>query len=160
MLRRTPIALLTMLVVTVAIVAACQNSGESVVSQPTALPPLGTITPITAEPSEPSGEPATATDEPANGGAVAVPVAFVRTCGVCHAVAGTDAVGSIGPELTHIGSVAATRTDLSAEDYIRQSIQEPTAFLAPDFAPLMPGGLVGILGDDFEAVVAYLMSLQ
>jgi cytochrome c oxidase subunit 2 len=25
-------------------------------------------------------------------------------CGACHAVRGTDAVGSIGPDLTHVGS--------------------------------------------------------
>ena len=159
MLLRTPIALVSLLIAAVAILAACGNSGESVVAQPTPLAPLGEITPITAEPTEPSGEPATATQEPTTG-AVVAPVAFTRTCGVCHAVAGTDAAGNIGPELTHIGTVGATRTSLSAEDYIRQSIQEPGAFIAPGFGPIMPGGLDRSLGGDFEAVVAYLVSLN
>ncbi len=153
MLQRTPIALLVLLIATIAVVAACGNSGESVVAQPTPLAPLGAITPITADSS---GEPATTPDEPAS--TVVAPAVFITTCGVCHAVAGTDAKGTFGPELTHIGTIAATRTDLAAEDYIRQSIEEPAAFFAPGFGPGMPSGLVNSLGDDFEAVVAFLVS--
>ena len=158
MLLRTPIVLLTLLIAAIALVAACGNSGESVVAQPTALAPLGDITPITAEPGDSDGEPATS--EPAPSGGVVAPAKFITTCGVCHTVAGTDAGGNIGPELTHIGSIASTRTDLGAEEYIRQSIEDPSAFIAPGFAPLMASGLEGTLGADFEAVVAYLVSLQ
>ena len=49
---------------------------------------------------------------------------------------------------------------MGAEDYIRQSIEDPGAFIAPDFGPLMPSGLAGALGGDFDAVVAYLVSLD
>ena len=155
MFGRTSIALLALLIATVAIVAACGNSGESVVAQPTPLAPLGDITPITA-PSD--GEPAT--QKPAPSGGVAVPAAFVTTCGVCHAVEGTSAGGQVGPELTHIGTIASTRTDLSAEAYIRQSIEYPSAFLAPGFGPMMPSGLAGTLGGEYDAVIAYLVSLD
>ena len=158
MLLRTPIVLLTLLIAAIALVAACGNSGESVVAQPTALAPLGEITPITAEPGDSDGEPAT--HEPAPIGGVVAPAKFITTCGVCHTVAGTDAGGQVGPELTHIGSIASTRTGLDAEAYIRESIEDPGAFVAPGFAPIMPGGLVGSLGGDFEAVVAYLVSLN
>ena len=156
MFGRTPIALLMLMIVAVAITAACTNSGESVVAQPTALPPLGEITPITGDSSE--GE--SATHGSASSDGEAPPAVFITTCGVCHAIAGTTASGNIGPELTHIGTVASTRTDLSAEDYIRQSIQEPGAFVTPDFGNLMPSGLDGALGGDFDAVVNYLVGLE
>ena len=158
MLLRTPIVLLTLLIAAIALVAACGNSGESVVAQPTAQAPLGEITPITADPGDSDGEPAT--QEPAPIGGVVAPAKFITTCGVCHTVAGTDAGGQVGPELTHIGSIASTRTGLDAEAYIRQSIEDPGAFLAPGFGPMMPSGLAGSLGGDFDAVIAYLVSLD
>jgi cytochrome c553 len=158
MLQRTPIALLVLLIATVAVVAACGNPGESVVAQPTPLAPLGEIIPIAALAD--GEEHDHASHDAADHDEVVAPDAFITTCGACHAVAGTDAKGTFGPELTHIGTIAATRTDLAAEDYIRQSIEEPAAFFAPGFGPGMPGGLVNSLGDDFEAVIAYLVSLN
>jgi len=154
MFGRTPIALLMLIVAATALIVACTNSGESVVAQPTVLPPLGEITPITGD---------TAGESPDHGSAPSdgdAPPVFITTCGVCHAVAGTAASGNIGPELTHIGTVASTRTDLPVEDYIRQSIQEPGAFITPDFGNLMPSGLDVALGGDFDAVVNYLVGLE
>ena len=110
---------------------------------------LGEIVPITAEGD---GHGAAAPE--------GVPASFITTCGICHTVADAGTTGTIGPELSHIGTVAATRSSLSAEEYIRQSIEEPTAFIAPDFAPLMTAGLKDALGGDFEDVVAYLLSLE
>ena len=98
-----------------------------------------------------------------DGGAAApegVPAAFVTTCGICHTVADAGTTGTIGPELSHIGTVASTRTGLSAEEYIRQSIEEPGAFIAPEYTPLMTAGLKDVLGGDFEDVVAYLLTLE
>jgi cytochrome c oxidase subunit 2 len=34
-------------------------------------------------------------------------VVFARSCGACHAVAGTEALGHVGPELTHVASRSA-----------------------------------------------------
>ena len=155
MFGRTPIALLMLMTAAVAIIAACTNSGESVVAQPTALPPLGEIIPITGDPADES-----ATHGSGSSDGHGPPEVFITTCGVCHTVAGTTAGGNIGPELTHIGTVASTRTDLSAEDYIRQSIQEPGAFITPDFGNLMPSGLDVALGGNFDAVVEYLVGLE
>ena len=149
MASRTIVTLLALVVGTVVLLAACQNPGPTVVMQVDPLLPLGEIVPITG------GE---------NGhGAAApegVPAAFVTTCGICHTVADAGTTGTIGPELSAIGSIAGTRTNLSAEEYIRQSIEEPTAFIAPEYTPLMTAGLKDVLGDDFEDVVAYLLSLQ
>jgi cytochrome c oxidase subunit 2 len=47
---------------------------------------------------------------PASAPASAGRVVFARTCGACHAVAGTDALGRVGPDLTHV----ASRTTIGA----------------------------------------------
>ena len=146
MASRTIVTLLALVVGTVVLLAACQNPGPTVVMQVDPLPPLGEIVPIT------NGHGAAAPE--------GVPAAFVTTCGICHTVADAGTTGTIGPELSAIGSIAGTRTNLSAEEYIRQSIEEPTAFIAPEYTPLMTAGLKDVLGDDFEDVVAYLLSLQ
>ena len=158
MLGRARIVPLTLIIAAVAIITACGNPGESIVAQPTALPLLGEITAITGAPSDSEDE--LTTHGSASSSGVAPPAIFITTCGVCHAVAGTNAAGNIGPELTHIGTVASTRTNLSAEDYIRQSIQEPSAFVTPEFGNLMPSGLATALGPDFDAVVTYLVGLE
>ncbi len=129
----------------VLLLAACFNPGPTVVAQPDPLPPLTAIVPIT-------GDGATAAPE-------GVPASFVTTCGICHTVADAGTTGTIGPELSNIGTIAATRTDLSAEEYIRQSIDDPGAFISPGYTPLMTAGLHEVLGDDYEAVVAYLLTL-
>ncbi len=51
-------------------------------------------------------------------------------CSQCHAIEGT-ANGLIGPDLTHIGTDAANRKPgVSAEDYIREAVKDPEAFVA------------------------------
>jgi cytochrome c oxidase subunit 2 len=47
---------------------------------------------------------------PVTASASAGRVVFARSCGACHAVVGTDALGRVGPELTHI----ASRTTIGA----------------------------------------------
>lgn len=54
-------------------------------------------------------------------------------CGVCHQIGDLGETGKVGPDLSNIGFEASTRsTDLSAEEYLRQSILEPGAFIYPD----------------------------
>ena len=147
MASRTIVTLLALVVGTIVLLAACQNPGPTVVMQVDPLPPLGEIVPITD-----GGEGAAAPE--------GVPASFITTCGICHTVADAGTTGTIGPELSHIGTVASTRTGLSAEEYIRQSIEDPGAFIAPEYTPLMTAGLKDVLGGDFEDVVAYLLTLE
>jgi len=66
-------------------------------------------------------------------------------CMACHTLEGVNgANGTVGPPLTNIGNVGATRKPgMSAEDYIRESIVTPAAFTVPGFpAGVMPAGLV------------------
>jgi cytochrome c1 len=152
--------------VVVGLLAACGDGEETTVPTvtPTFTPasaPADTAIPAPTQP--PAAQP---TQAPASGGDSALvaqgKAALERSlCIGCHKIEGTAAVGTIGPELTHIGTVAATRVaGQSAEAYIRESIENPTAFVAEGFNPLMPPGLQAVLGDDYDAVVAYLMSLE
>nr|WP_255553745.1 cytochrome c oxidase subunit II [Maritimibacter sp. DP1N21-5] len=65
-------------------------------------------------------------------------------CGACHTVRGTDAVGQVGPDLTHVGGreslgagrLKVTREDISAwishtED-LKPEVRMPSYDLAPD----------------------------
>lgn len=88
-------------------------------------------------------------------------------CGSCHTIAGISE-GKVGPELTHVGTVAEERARdagaASAEEYIRQSIVDPNAFIAPECpSGACPQGVMPIafgqtLSDDqVQALVTYLM---
>ena len=85
-------------------------------------------------------------------------------CGTCHTIAGVPGMnGTIGPELTHVGTVAASRKPgMSAEDYLNESIVNPTAFIVPGFPPAMPpnGGDPNLDDQKRAAIVAYLLSLK
>ncbi|HFC12443.1 MAG TPA: c-type cytochrome, partial [Anaerolineae bacterium] len=90
-------------------------------------------------------------------------------CTGCHTIPGIpNAFGQVGPDLSAIGSAAASRVDgLDAEAYIRQSIQDPSAFIAPECPNgacpenVMPPNMGERLGaENLELVVNYLLTLQ
>jgi mono/diheme cytochrome c family protein len=79
-------------------------------------------------------------------------------CNACHMVQGQG--GAIGPNLTNIGTVAETRKPgVSAADYIRESIVNTNAFIAPGFQPgVMPGTYGQTLSpEQLDQLVAYLL---
>ena len=83
-------------------------------------------------------------------------------CGTCHEPGLGNLFRAVGPPLDHIGTVAASRrSGLSAEDYLRQSIVDPGAFVVPGYPDSMPRGLQDRLsGEDLAALVSYLSSLR
>jgi mono/diheme cytochrome c family protein len=83
-----------------------------------------------------------------------------KNCASCHQI-GT-AGGTVGPPLTHIGTVAETRTPSStAEDYLRESIRDPGAYVVPGYPDTMPRGLDrGMTQEDFDDLVRYLLTLK
>ncbi len=107
--------------------------------------------------------PAPTPEAPVGGGATDGPGIFVsRGCGGCHVIEGlAGAVGVTGPEMTGIGSRAGTRVaGLSAEDYIRQSVEEPEAFVLEGYDNVMQP-LRGMMTDEeFDILVEYLLTLQ
>jgi cytochrome c oxidase subunit 2 len=83
---------------------------------------------------------------------------FERTaCVNCHAVAGTEARGTFGPDLTHLMSrdtIAAGAT-LNTPENLRQWIQDPSIVKPGSKMPAM-----GLSDSDLNAVTAYLETLR
>lgn len=81
-------------------------------------------------------------------------------CGGCHAIQGISN-GVVGPGLSQIGEVAATRKDgYSAEDYIRESILNPNAYVVDGYQPnIMPQNYSQQLSDqELDDLVAFLLA--
>jgi len=81
-------------------------------------------------------------------------------CANCHEL---NLFGQpLGPPLDHVGTLAGTRRPgVSAEDYVRQSILDPGAFVVPGYQDSMPRDLGRDLSPtDLDALVAYLLSLK
>ncbi len=78
-------------------------------------------------------------------------------CGGCHAFekAGTDA--QIGPSLDDLGA-AAEQAGMSVPDFVRESIVDPDAVIAPEYQPgVMPKDFAQSLSpEELDALVAYV----
>jgi mono/diheme cytochrome c family protein len=89
-------------------------------------------------------------------------------CGGCHAIDSLPgAVGQVGPDMSQVASVAADRVaGQTAEDYITESILDPSAFLVPDCptgpcADIMPKDLgTRLAQDELDGLVTYLLTLE
>ena len=96
-------------------------------------------------------------------------------CVACHVIPGVPgAVGSIGPDLSQMGDVANaylqsddyTGEATTADEYIREAVVEPDAFISPEcpsgpcLAGQMPPTLADLLSDgELDTIVQYLSSL-
>ncbi len=96
------------------------------------------------------------------------PIVIKAACIGCHVIPGIPAaVGQVGPDLSNIGVDGATRIPgYTAEQYIRESLLNPNAFIAPECpaGPCLPNLMVQNLGDtltaeEIDTLVAYLASL-
>jgi cytochrome c oxidase subunit 2 len=84
-------------------------------------------------------------------------VLLSQTCGSCHTIAGTDADGTVGPNLTHVGS----RETLGAG--VVDNTPEHLAEWIRDAHTIKPGALMPpyrLPTDDLNALVAYLEGLR
>jgi cytochrome c2 len=82
-------------------------------------------------------------------------------CMTCHQVV-TGQVGfSVGPNLDGIGKRAGTRVaQLTAEDYLRQSILEPNRYLVAGYRNMMyPDYNTHFTEQDIQDLIAYLLTL-
>lgn len=119
------------------------------------------------EPSAEGGEAA----QPVPGDPAAGQQVFLETggCGACHVIEGVEgANGQVGPELTHIATVAEERASEAGVDsalaYVRQSILEPNAHIVEecptgDCVPgTMPNNFNEQLSEEqIDDLVAFLM---
>jgi hypothetical protein len=81
-------------------------------------------------------------------------------CGACHALTDAGTTGVSGPVMDGLGELAASRIEgLSAEDYIRQSIFEPGAYIVEGFQPIMPANYgTSLSEEDLNILVEYLLA--
>lgn len=82
-------------------------------------------------------------------------------CATCHSLEANTII--VGPSLAGIGTAAGSRVEgLTAEEYIRQSITEPDAYLAGDYPPgIMPAKYAEALSsDELDGLVDYLLALK
>ena len=105
----------------------------------------------------------------------AAPIFQKGGCVACHVIPGVPgAVGTIGPDLSRMGEVAAdqiqmpeyTGTAKTPADFIRESVVNPEAFISPECpsgpctAGQMPSTLADLLSEkEIDTIVAYLSSL-
>ncbi|MEK6255942.1 MAG: cytochrome c [Chloroflexota bacterium] len=83
-------------------------------------------------------------------------------CTACHAVTGTSS-GIGGPSLDGVATRAANSVDgLSAEEYLRQSILDPSAYVVEDYLDgLMPANFADLLSpEQLEDLIAFLLTLE
>ena len=90
-------------------------------------------------------------------------------CNSCHVTTGLPEVDAamLGPDQTNLGAIAPTRREgYTAEEYLRESILEPSVFLVEE-CPLgqclqvMPENYGDLLSEEeIDAIVAYLLSLK
>lgn len=80
-------------------------------------------------------------------------------CGNCHALADAGSIGNAGPALNTLGPAARTfRPGHPPEEYIRESIVDPNAYVVKGFRPaIMPQDYAKRLSrPELDALVAYL----
>ena len=94
------------------------------------------------------------------GGASAAATLFktTATCGACHTFTPAGTAGKVGPSLDHLKAAAAT-AGLPLEDYVKQSIENPDAYVTPGYAKgVMSGSCCKQLSpDQIDQLVQYLV---
>ena len=148
-----------------------EGGGEhATVPAPTAVPPT-----LAPQPGQPDTPPPTAVPAPQPSAADPAAGQAVFTgraaCFTCHTIDGI-ATGLLGPSLDGIATAAATRNPpQSAEDYIRESINDPDAFIwegcVTGTKTSCPPGLMATLvtpanltDAEIDAVVEFLLALK
>ena len=79
-------------------------------------------------------------------------------CAGCHTFGPAGSTGNIGPNLYELASAAGTREPgTSAEDYVRESLIQPDAFLTEGFGNAMPSYEGRLTDEQIQALVDYLL---
>ncbi|GAB5492987.1 MAG: hypothetical protein Phog2KO_32020 [Phototrophicaceae bacterium] len=98
-----------------------------------------------------------------------VEVYLANYCGACHTLDIAESVGTFGPEQNdiatlaeeHLSSTGYTGEATTVEDYIRESIVNPSIYLVPEYiasSHAMPA-FTNLSDEDLEALV-YMLSQQ
>ena len=142
-------------------------------AEPAVTDPEPSVSETPAQPATPTDPGSPAPSAPAAGGAAVGQEIFLGKglCSTCHTIEGVSA-GILGPALDGIAAAAGTRKPgLSAEEYFRESIREPDAFINEGCmtgagAPCAPGVMAALVtaanltDAEVDALVAFLITQQ
>jgi mono/diheme cytochrome c family protein len=79
-------------------------------------------------------------------------------CAGCHTFTPAGAKGTIGPNLDQLAAAAGKREPgKSAEQYIRESLTKPDAFLVPGFGNAMPSFQGKLTDKQIQALIDFLL---
>jgi cytochrome c oxidase subunit 2 len=93
------------------------------------------------------------------GGNAGLTVFQQQGCASCHTFSAASATGKIGPNLDDLKASAAKANKGSLEQFTRQSIVDPNAYIAPGYAPnIMPPTFASLPASQLNALVQYLDS--
>jgi mono/diheme cytochrome c family protein len=103
----------------------------------------------------PGAQQAAASEESAPGSVEGETVFLTKGCTGCHSRAGVSE-GFVGPDLTALSDRAGDRVEgLSAEEYVRQSILDPQAYIVDGYGSQMP--VLPVATAELDALVKYLL---
>ena len=77
-------------------------------------------------------------------------------CNACHSIESEDTI--VGPSLVGIAERAGTRTSLSADEYMRQSINEPAAYIVDGYTNSMV--VPKISPNQVDDLIAYISTIK
>ncbi len=85
-------------------------------------------------------------------------------CSFCHSLDGSETEEGnrlLGPSWQGVAGRAGDRVPgLSAGEYLRESIEDPAAFIVEGYSDFMPKGYKILLsGEDIDSLVAFLLTL-
>jgi mono/diheme cytochrome c family protein len=79
-------------------------------------------------------------------------------CAGCHTFSPAGSNGTIGPNLNDLATAAGKREPgKSAEEYVRESLTKPEAFLTPGFGNAMPSFEGRLTDAQIKALIDYLL---
>jgi cytochrome c oxidase subunit 2 len=78
-------------------------------------------------------------------------------CGSCHTLKAAGTTGKVGPDLDDLPA-AASKAGKPLEGFVRESIVDPNAYVAPGFSKnVMPATFGSLPKDQLDALVQYLL---
>jgi mono/diheme cytochrome c family protein len=63
---------------------------------------------------------------------------FVQNCGACHSLQAAGTTGKVGPDLDKLPELAKAANQGTLDEFIKTSIVDPGAYIAPGYQNAMP----------------------